>query len=169
MRLAGEMICVRPSHHLPVYGDPAALRAAAAGRVAAWKRAQAPAPVVIPPFEVAPRPAVPDEISGTARSLAKLAWERGWHVVARYARGPYRSGSTDRARITVSDLVRINLAARGVQLVPGTPAVSVRAVGCWADGRTTGAFWWVDGRLPQPMGVEALQLLLSQTVVVLGR
>lgn len=161
--LCGQMICVRPSHHLPVYGDPEALRAAAAWRVAAGKRTQGPAP--IPAWEVLPRPALPAEVTGGALALAQLGSERGWAVSSRFGRGPYRSGSTERAAVKVCSMVRVNLAARGVSL-NGAPAVHVHAVGCWADGRTTGAFWWRDGSLPQSIGIEALELLIKQSTVV---
>lgn len=165
LKLHGELICVRPSHHLPVHGDPVALRDAAAERVAVWRKAQVPERRILPSWETEPRPAVKGEITGTALTLAKSGTERGWYVTARYGRGPYQSGSTERARVVVCDRVWINLAARAVSL-GGNPARRVQAVGCWADGRTSGALWWAEGAFPQNVGIEALQLLISQAVVI---
>lgn len=170
MRLAGEMICVRPSHHLPVYGDPAALREGAAARAAAWRQAQLPPPYVPPPpWEIPGRQAVLAELPVGARSLATLGHERGFVVACRYGRGPYRQGVTDRSRAKVCDMVRVSMLARGVQLMPGTPAIPVGAVGYWADGQTSGALWCVRGQGMRAVGVEALKLLIGQVVVVIGR
>lgn len=147
----GVYVGVRPSLHLPVHGDPVALRAGASARVASWRESLRPAgPRLVPAAEVPIRQALRAEMPQSAVGLAELAAALGWSAYARFTRGPWRNGATDRGAWNMGNRIILNL---------WRPRV--RAVATYANGLSTGAMWWPEGSLPQPVGIERLQALIS--------
>ena len=102
-----------------------------------------PVAKVIPPPEVAARPATDDETPGSAALLYREAVANGWYGSVTYARGPVlHSGHGTFLRMADSICVRLaRPIGRG-----GHPHDLQRVVAGWIDGANTGAVAWSAGQ-----------------------